>query len=61
MAYLTDCRHGDYASDVDDENLRAFVWHCPTGKVLHKFTGETAWSDAQRKVFDLALADMYGK
>lgn len=60
MAYVTDYQEGNYASDVDDANLKAFVWNVTTGKVIQNFKGETAWMDAQRKVMDLALADMYG-
>ena len=60
MAYITDYQAGNYASDVDNANLKAFVWHVATGKVIQHFKGETAWMDAQRKVNDLALADMYG-
>ena len=60
MAYVTDYQEGNYASDVDDANLKAFVWNVTTGLVIQNFTGETAWMDAQRKVSDLALADMYG-
>lgn len=60
MAYVTDYQQGDYASDVDDANLKAVVRHVTTGKIIQHFKGETAWMDAQRKVIDLALADMYG-
>lgn len=58
MAYVTDYQQGDYASDVDDANLKAFVWHVTTGKVIQHFKGETAWMDAQRKVNDLNWQDM---
>ena len=60
MAYITDYQAGNYASDVDNANLKAFVWHVTTGKVIQHFKGETAWMDAQRKVNDLMFADMYG-
>ena len=56
MSFITDYQHGDYASEVDDANLVAVVRNVSTGKVVKRFTGETAWSDAQRKVDDLALA-----
>ncbi len=60
MAFITDYQHGEFASEVDDANLVAVVRNVTTGKVVKRFKGETAWSDAQRKVTDLALAAMYG-
>ena len=56
MSFITDYQHGDYASEVDDANLVAVVRNVSTGGVVKRFKGETAWSDAQRKVDDLALA-----
>ena len=56
MSFIADYQHGDYASEVDDANLVAVVRSVSTGKVVKRFAGETAWSDAQRKVDDLALA-----
>ena len=56
MGFITDYQHGDYASEVDDANLVAVVRDVSTGRVVKRFRGETAWSDAQRKVDDLALA-----
>ena len=60
MAFTTDYQHGNYASEVDHANLKAVVRNLTSGKVVKRFSGETAWMDAQRKVTDLALADMYG-
>ena len=60
MAFTTDYQHGNYASEVDHANLKAIVRNLTSGKVVKRFSGETAWMDAQRKVTDLALADMYG-
>ena len=59
MAFLTDYQLGSFASEVDDANLVAVVRNVTTGKVVKRFKGETAWSDAQRKVTDLALEAMY--
>ncbi len=59
MAFITDYQHGEFASEVDDANLVAVVRNVTTGKVVKRFKGETAWSDAQRKVTDLALEAMY--
>ena len=59
MGYVTDYQEGDYASDVDDTNLKAFVWNVKTGLVIQNFTGETAWMDAKRKVMDLALERLH--
>jgi hypothetical protein len=60
MAFITDYQHGNYASEVDDANLKAIVRDLTSGKVVKRFSGESAWADAQREVSDLALADMYG-
>jgi len=60
MAFITDYQQGDYASEVDDANLKAVVRNLTTGKIVKRFKGESAWSDAQREVTDLALAAMYG-
>jgi hypothetical protein len=60
MAFIEDYRHGSFASEVDDANLVAVVRNVTTGNAVKRFTGETAWSDAQREVTDLALQEMYG-
>lgn len=60
MAFITDYQLGSFASEVDDANLVAVVRNVTNGKALKRFKGETAWSDAQREVSDLALQEMYG-
>jgi hypothetical protein len=60
MALTPDYYEGNYVTEVDDTALVAIVRNLTTGKVVKRFTGELAWSDAQRKASDLALADMYG-
>ncbi len=59
MAFITDYQLGGFASEVDDANLVAVVRNLTTGKAVKRFKGETAWSDAQREVSDLALQEMY--
>ena len=56
---VLDYREGDFASYTDDASLKAEVRSVSTGRVLRKFSGETAWMDAQRKVMDLALERLY--
>lgn len=64
MALVSTYRQGNYVAAVDDENLTALVYdnrgHPAPRKIVARFNGETAWMDAERKVNDLALADMYG-
>jgi len=49
---------GEYASYTDGA-FKAEVRSISTGRVIRKFTGETAWMDAQRKVTDLMLERLY--
>ena len=56
---VLDCQEGDFASYTDDVSLKAEVRSISTGRVIRKFTGETAWMDAQRKVTDLMLERLY--
>ena len=53
-----DYQFGDYASYTDDANLKAEVRRVSTGRVIRKFSGETAWSDAERLVGDLAIEEI---
>lgn len=59
MVLITEHVHGDYETAVDDQRLIAIVRNTSTGKTIRRFTGETAWSDAERYADDLALADRY--
>ena len=52
---VLDYQEGNFASYTDDVSLKAEVRTVSTGRVVCKFSGETAWMDAQRKVMDLAL------
>ena len=56
---VLDYQEGDFASYTDDVSLKAEVRSISTGRVIRKFTGETAWMDAQRKVTDLMLERLY--
>ena len=56
MAFITDYQHGNFVSEVDDTNLKAVVRNVSTGKVVKRFSGESAWSNAQRFVDDLAFS-----
>ena len=56
---VLDYQEGDFASYTDDVSLKAEVRSISTGRVIRKFTGETAWMDAQRKVMDLALERLH--
>lgn len=56
---VLDYQAGDFASYTDDVSLKAEVRSVSTGRVIRKFSGETAWMDAQRKVTDLALEHLY--
>lgn len=49
---------GDYEVEVDDVALIAVVRHLVTGRVVKRFRGETAWSDARRHAQDLVFAEM---
>jgi len=53
---ILDYEAGDFASYVDDADLKAEVRCVSTGRVIRKFSGETAWSDAERLVWDLEVA-----
>lgn len=57
MAFVPDYNIGDYEVEVDDDALIAVCRNYVTGMVIARFTGETAWSDARRKVQDLYWAD----
>ena len=50
---ILDYQAGDYASYTDGA-FKAEVRKVSTGRVIRKFSGETAWSDAERLVMDLA-------
>ena len=52
---VLDYQEGNFASYTDDASLKAEVRTVSNGRVVCKFSGETAWMDAQRKVMDLAL------
>ena len=56
---ILDYEAGDFASYTDDANLKAEVRCVSTGRVIRKFSGETAWSDAERLVGDLELERLY--
>lgn len=53
MALIPDYNIGDYEVEVDDDTMTAVVRHLPTGKVVKRLRGETAWSDARREAQDL--------
>ena len=61
MAFLTDYTQGQWASEVSTLGwqLSARVRNVSTGKVVNRYTGEMAWSDAQRQVNDLAMKDVF--
>jgi hypothetical protein len=44
-----------------DDNTRAVVIDRKAGKVIKRFRGESAWSDANRDASDRYMADKYGK
>ncbi len=50
---ILDYEEGDYASYIDGA-FEAEVRKVSTGRVIRKFSGETAWMNAQRLVTDLA-------
>lgn len=50
---------GDYEVNVDDDALLAEVRHLPTGKVVSRHRGESAWADARRKAQDLYFAQQH--
>ena len=56
MGFITDYQHGNFVSEVDDTELQAVVRNLSTGKVVKRFSGESAWSNAQRLVDDLAFS-----
>ena len=55
MSLVIDYQEGDYVSEVDDVNLVAVVRKISTNKVVKRFNGESAWSQAQTFVYDLAF------
>lgn len=61
MAFLTDYTQGQWASEVstDGWQLSARVRNVSTGKVVNRYTGEMAWSDAQREVNDRAMTEVF--
>ena len=56
MGFITDYQYGNFVSEVDDTELKAVVRNLSTGKVVKRFSGESAWSNAQRLVDDLAFS-----
>ena len=46
---------GDNVTEVDDVNLVAVVRKVSTGKVVKRFNGESAWSQAQTFADDLSF------
>lgn len=60
MAFITDYTQGQWASEVDDGAMIALVRNVTTGQVVNRYTGESAWSDAQRQVNDRVVKDMFG-
>ena len=55
--YRTDEQLGAYRSESTPDGMRARVIHIPTGRVVCRFTGETAHTDAMRAAFDAYSAD----
>jgi hypothetical protein len=56
MALVPDYNIGDFEVEVDDDALIAICRNVVTGKVIARFRGESAWSNARRKAEDLYWA-----
>ncbi len=55
---MFDLAIGDY--EVQSEELSAVVVNVVSGKVVKRFRGESAWSDANRYATDLYFAEING-
>ena len=52
---------GDWEVSVNDEALKAVVVYLPEGRVVRRFSGESAWSDARRFANDRFVSRRFGK